>query len=455
MDPSARTRPREGEFPDLPMATFHIATYGCQMNVHDSESIAGVLAQAGHLPAGEESEAEIVLLNTCAVRDRPERKVETKLLQLSARRREGTLLVAGVCGCMAEEHGEALLERFPMLDFVCGTGRVGEVAEAVARALEGERGARTGGARDTGEALPQARASRFRAWVDVIYGCTNYCAYCIVPYVRGPERSRPLEAIVGEVADLAARGWVEVTLLGQNVNAWGRDLAAGGPGFAELLRAVHEVEGIRRIRFTTSHPADFGEEILEAVAELPRVCNRLHLPFQAGDGEILARMGRRYTRAEYLRLVARARELMPEVSLSTDVIVGFPGETRQQFERTLALVEEVRFDQAFSFVYTPRPGTTAATMEDPTPRAEKVAWLEELARLQKEIARANNRAQLGREFEVLVDGPSDRDPERLAGRTEADKLMVFPRRPGVGEGDFVRVRTVSAKLWGFEGELVR
>lgn len=435
------------------MLTFHIVTFGCQMNVHDSEGLGGLLRAAGYEPAEGEESADIVLLNTCAVRERPEQKVETKLGGLAARKRAGTLLVAGVCGCVAEEHGERLLERHPQLDFVCGTSRLSDVVGLVEAALGGHRECHTGEERDGEAILPREHGSRYRAFVDAIYGCTNFCAYCIVPHVRGPERSRPLSSIVREVEQLAAGGWLEVTLLGQNVNAYGSDLGAGSPRFAELLRAVHAVDGIRRIRFTTSHPADLGDAVLEAMAELPKVCEHLHLPLQAGDDEILTAMRRRYTREQYLGIVRRARSLMPGLSLTTDVIVGFPGETRARFERTLDLFREVEYDQAFSFVFVPRPGTPAATMEDPVPRHEKVQWLQELAGLQKEISRARNERLLGDLHEVLVDGPSDRDPDRLAGRTRTNKLAIFARRPGVGEGDLVMVRATRAKLWGFEGEL--
>jgi tRNA-2-methylthio-N6-dimethylallyladenosine synthase len=435
------------------MLTFHIVTFGCQMNVHDSEGLGGLLRAAGYEPAETEASADIVILNTCAVRERPEQKVETKLGALSARKRAHSLRVAGVCGCVAEEHGERLLERHPQLDFVCGTGRLAEVVGLVEAALSGRRASHTGEQRDGEAILPREHGSRYRAFVDAIYGCTNFCAYCIVPHVRGPERSRPLASIVREVEALAAGGWLEVTLLGQNVNAYGNDLGDGSPRFAELLRAVHAVEGIRRIRFTTSHPADLGDDVLEAMAGLPKVCEHLHLPVQAGDDAILAAMRRRYTRDQYLGLVQRARALMPGLSLTTDVIVGFPGETPAQFDRTLDLFREVRFDQAFSFVFVPRPGTPAASMEDPVPRDEKVRRLEELAGLQKEISRARNEDLLGGSYEVLVDGASDRDPDRLAGRTRTNKLAIFPRHPGVGEGDLVMVRATRAKLWGFEGEL--
>ncbi len=436
------------------MLTYHIATYGCQMNVHDSEALAGLLLDAGYAPAASEDEADIVLVNTCAVRARPEQKVASKLGALSARKLKGRPSVIGICGCMAQEHGERLLESYPRLDFVCGTGNLSAAPALVADALEGKRRCSLNFAGDVGEVLPRRRDSRFRAYVDIVYGCTNFCAYCIVPTVRGPERSRPIDDIVNEVRDLAERGYVEVTLLGQNVNAYGKDLPAGAPDFSSLLTLLNGIPGLRRLRFTTSHPRDFTEAMIETIAGLANVCEHLHLPVQAGSDEILRRMNRGYTRDRYLRLVDVARERMPDVSVTTDVIVGFPGETDAQFRETVSLFETVRFDSAFSFIYVPRPGTLAAAMDDPVPRAEKVARLRELADLQKRISRERNEELVGESLEVLVDGASDRDPARLAGRTRTNKLAIFPRPAGVDEGDFVTVRCTEPKLWGFEGEPV-
>jgi tRNA-2-methylthio-N6-dimethylallyladenosine synthase len=437
----------------MAMLKFHLITYGCQMNVHDSEGLAGVLASEGWLPAEDENGADIILVNTCAVRSRPERKATAKLGALSRRKRDGSLRVLGISGCMAQEHGAELLDRFPELDFVMGTGSLTSAARLVGEALAGERRCELSQDGDVGKPVPRSHGSRYRAYVDAIYGCTNFCSYCIVPYVRGPERSRPLAEIVAEVADLASRGWVEVTLLGQNVNAYGKDLGAGGSTFAALLREVDAIDGIRRVRFTTSHPKDCGTDLLEAVAELPGVCEHLHLPAQAGDDRILAAMNRGYPREGYVGLARRARGLIPGVSITTDLIVGFPGEGRAEFRRTLDLLEEVRFDQAFMFVYTPRPGTAAAGIPDPAPRAQKVEWLQILAARQKEVAREINQELVGQRLEVLVDGPSPEDHANLAGRTRTNKLVVFPARPGVAEGDFVEVVATGAKLWGFEGML--
>jgi len=435
------------------MLKFHLITYGCQMNVHDSEGLAGVLLNEGWLPANDEDSADMVVINTCAVRSRPERKALAKLGALSRRKRDGSLRVLGISGCMAQEHGAELLERYPELDFVLGTGSLTSAARLVSEALAGERSCELSQEGDAGKPVPRSHSSRHRAYVDAIYGCTNFCSYCIVPYVRGPERSRPLEEIVAEVADLASRGWVEVTLLGQNVNAYGKDLGPGGPTFADLLRQVDVVDGIRRVRFTTSHPKDCGDDLLHAVAELPGVCEHLHLPAQAGDDRILAAMNRGYTREDYVGLVRRARDLIPGVSITTDLIVGFPDEGPAEFRRTLDLLEEVRFDQAFTFVFTPRPGTAAAGLADAVPRAEKVEWLQALAARQKELAREINERLVGQPLEVLVDGPSLEDRANLAGRTRTNKLVLFPARPGVEEGQFVEVVAAEAKLWGFEGKL--
>ncbi len=435
------------------MTTFHIVTYGCQMNMHDSEGITGLLAAEGYLPVPNEEQARIVVLNTCAVRAKPERKVAAKLGALSRRRRAGTLDVLGICGCMAQEHGESLLCQYPALDFVCGTGNLSSVPRLVRSALAGERGTALDMTADLGVDIPRGHASRFRAYVDIVYGCSNFCTYCIVPYVRGPERSRPMQDIVAEVQRLAEAGWVEVTLLGQNVNAYGKDLAPTAPRFADLLYAIDQIPGLRRVRFTTSHPRDCDASLLQAMASLPSVCEHLHLPVQSGDDGILRRMGRGYTHDDYVQLAAQARALMPRLSLTTDVIVGFPGETREMFDETLRLFEEVRFDSAFSFLYVPRPGTEAARMDDPLPQSQRIAWLRELANRQKEISRERNQQLVGEIVEVLVDGPSEGDPSKLAGRTSTNKLVVFPRSGSVAEGSFVQVRTTQAKLWGFEGVL--
>jgi tRNA-2-methylthio-N6-dimethylallyladenosine synthase len=423
------------------------------MNVHDSEGISGVLMAEGYQPVADEADADVVLINTCAVRAKPERKVEAKIGALSARRRDATLDVLGICGCMAQEHGQALLDRYPQLDFVCGTGNLSAVPRLIRSALAGQRGSVLDMAGDVAVELPREHGSRYRAYVDIIYGCTNFCSYCIVPYVRGPERSRPVDEVLDEVRRLAEGGWIEVTLLGQNVNSYGRDLPEDAPRFSELLRRVDAIDRLRRVRFTTSHPRDCDAELLETMAELESVCEHLHLPVQAGDDEILARMNRGYTHDQYLALVESAREAMPGLSLTTDVIVGFPGETRRQFEETLRLFEEVRYDSAFSFIYVPRPGTAAAEMDDPVPHEEKVEWLKELATRQKDISRERNQPLVGETVEVLVDGPSEGDPTKLSGRTRTNKLVIFGPQGAAEEGDLVHVRTTQAKLWGFEGEL--
>ncbi len=437
------------------MRKVHLITYGCQMNVRDSEGILGLLEQHGYAPIDEPAEADVILLNTCSVREKPERKVLARLHEFAQLKRERPGLVIGVCGCMAQAWGAELLRKNPAVDIVCGPANLARLPQLIAQAAAAERQilALDIDPHAPPEPLPQRPEQRFRAFVTIVHGCTNFCSYCIVPFVRGPERSRPPEEIVAEVEQLAAQGCREVTLLGQNVNAYGRD-RPDACTFAELLAKVAAVEGIARVRFTTSHPKDFTEDIIEAVAELPEVCEHIHLPIQAGHDEVLRRMNRRYTVAQYLDLVERIRQRIPGVALSTDVMVGFPGETEEQFEATLDVFRAVRFDQAFMFIYNPRPKTKAAQMNGQLPRAVKTKRLQRLAELQNEIAREINEAQVGEVFEVLVEGPSQTNPKRWAGRTRTNKLAVFDPPPAARPGQFLRVRAKNAFLWGWEAEVV-
>jgi len=438
------------------MKRVHIITYGCQMNVHDSEMILGVMQAAGYEQTDTPDEADVVLLNTCCVREKPERKVLGKVGDLKRLREERGGLVIGVCGCMAQSHKEALFELAPAIDLVTGPDEIGRLPQLVSAVESGERhitAAELGHVLPASE-LPKARADDLKAWITIVHGCTNFCSYCVVPHVRGPERSRPLEEVVAEARGLADIGIKEVTLLGQNVNAYGQDLGRGAPAFPELLRAVDGVDGLERIRFTTSHPKDFSDGLIRAVARLEKVCEHVHLPIQAGDTQILERMNRRYTRKRYTELVDRIRAGVPGVALSTDVMVGFPGETEEQFMATYEVFERIRFDQAFMFVYSPRRDTPAAAMGDQIPRNESVERLQRLVALQNEISRERNQADVGRDLEVLVEGPSERAPERLTGRTRTNKIAVFPQSPGVGRGDMVTVRALCGFLWGYEAEAV-
>ncbi len=426
------------------------------MNLHDSEILAGQLEEMGFLPADSPEEADLVLLNTCTVRETAASKVMGELARLKPLKERRPGLVLGVCGCMAqeEERVEEIRRRHPHVDLIFGTHNLHRLPELVARALQ-EDGMVVDVWQSAGpvvEHLPVRRADRVRAWVTVIYGCDKHCTYCIVPFTRGRERSRRPEDVLAEVRALAEQGYREVTFLGQNVTSYGKDL--GQPGaFADLLRAASRTPGLRWLRFLTSHPRDFPLDLVDAMAELPKVCRHVHLPVQAGSNRILRRMNRRYTRDEYLELLAYIRRRLPDASVTTDIIVGFPGETEEDFADTLDLVRRAEFDNAFMFVYSPRRGTPAARWEDPVPPQEKKRRLQVLMDLQYGISRHRNEALVGREVEVLVEGPSEKDPAVFAGRTATNKLVLFPRVEGA-EGRFVRVEIVAAKTWTLQGRFL-
>lgn len=435
------------------LGRYYIETYGCQMNVRDSETIAGQLEALGFVPAASAEEADVVVLNTCSVRERPHHKVYSRLGVLGGLKRRRPGLIIALCGCMAQVVGDRIAARSPFVDIVLGPRNVGRFAEALAEVMAG-RGRTV--LRDTTECVPEGLPARrhpgLGAFVNVSYGCDNFCAYCIVPYARGREVSRDPGAILAEVEAAVAAGYREVTLLGQNVNSYGRTLSIPMT-FADLLAMVNAVPGLLRIRFITSHPKDCSEDLLAAMAELDKVCEHLHLPLQAGDDDVLARMGRGYTYDHYRRIVQRARELIPDIAITTDLMVGFPGETEEQFQRTLRAVEELRFDQAFMFKYDDRPGTRAEAMPDKVPEDEKLDRLARLINLQNRIAREINEAQVGREFEVLVEEEDEKSPGHVRGRTRENKVMVFPGgREMVGR--VVRVRATKGHLWGFEGTVL-
>lgn len=435
---------------------YHIATYGCQMNLHDSELLAGQLEEMGFTPADSPEEADLLLLNTCTVRETAAQKVMGELARLKPLKERRPGLLIGVCGCMAqeEERVEEIRRRYPHVDLIFGTHNLHRLPELVERALSDD-GMVVDVWRSAGpvvEQLPVRRADRVRAWVTVIYGCDKYCTYCIVPFTRGRERSRRPEDVLREVRELADHGYREVTLLGQNVTSYGQDLGTGYR-FADLLREVNDVSGLRWIRFLTSHPRDFPRELVDAMAELDKVCRHIHLPVQAGSNRVLRRMNRRYTREEYLDLLAYIRRRLPDASVTTDIIVGFPGETEEDFEETLDLARQAEFDNAFMFLYSPRRGTPAARWEDPVPIQEKKRRLQELMDLQYAVSRRRNEALVGRVVEVLVEGPSEKDPAVYSGRTATNKLVLFPGPEGLA-GRFVKVAIEEARTWTLHGRLV-
>jgi len=412
---------------------YHVTTFGCQMNAHDSERIKGLLESLGLGEAVAPEEADVLVFNTCTIREKPDTRLAAYLGQAAARKRERPDLVVAVGGCYAEAQRERIFERYPFVDVAFGPGSIPHLGEWIAAGGYAVPRGKFGTHEHFAAELPSHRERRFQAWVQVSMGCNSACAYCIVPAVRGREQSRRPGEIVAEVTRLAEDGVREITLLGQNVNSWGRDLAPElRTHFGELLRACDAVPGIERIRFTSPHPKDFREPVIAALAECESVCEHVHLPLQSGSSRVLKRMRRTYDRARYLRLVDRLRAAVPDLALSTDLIVGFPGETEEDFQQTLEIVEEVRFDGAYTFLFSPRSGTEAAAMSDQVPEEVKHERLERLVEVVQRVAAERNAERIGRVEEVLVEGPSRTDPALLRGRTRRNTTVNFagPAAPG-------------------------
>lgn len=442
------------------MRKYHIHTFGCQMNEHDSEIIAGILEERGFQATDSPDDADLIIFNTCCVRENPERKVYGRLGDLKKRKMANPDLIIGVAGCMVQQPGEVerITKRFPHVDLVIGTMNIHELPDLLDQVEAGHKAYRIleedpeEGA-GVMEGLPIRRVPGVSAWVSIIYGCNNFCSYCIVPYVRGRERSREFQDIVNEVKRLGQEGFKEVVLLGQNVNSYGHDLQ-DGRDFADLLRAVDKTPGIARIRYMTSHPRDFTDKLIETIASSETVCEHFHLPLQAGSNKVLARMNRGYTLEHYMDLVSKIRKAVPECSITTDLIVGFPGEDEDDFAETMRAVEEIRFDSAFTFVYSPRRGTAAASMPGQVPDDVKSRRIQELIDRQNEITQEINDTLQGRTVEVLVEGLSKTNPSMLSGRARTNKLVVFPLYPGVTQGDLINVKITETRAWTQIGEVV-
>jgi tRNA-2-methylthio-N6-dimethylallyladenosine synthase len=433
---------------------FYLKTMGCQMNEHDSEVIIGILVNLGYTQTEELTEADLILYNTCSVRDNPERKVYGHIGAFKALKEQNPNLIIGICGCMPQQAAERanILDKLPHVDLVFGTHNIHRLPELLERAQTGERVVEVWeDSQEIIEDLPVIRQNSLKAFVNVIYGCNNFCSYCIVPYTRGREKSRHPQDIVHEITRLAEAGYKEVTLLGQNVNTYGVDLGIGTE-FADLLAMINEISGIERIRFTTSHPKDMKDSLIEAMASLPKVCEHLHLPVQAGSDRILKIMNRRYTSAYYLDLVAKIKEAIPNISLTTDLIVGFPGETEEDYEDTLALVEKVQFSSAFTFIYSPRTGTPAAKMKNQVPEEVKKDRIYRLIELQNDISLRYMQAQIGKTEEILVDEVMAKTKE-LSGRTRTNKQVLFEGSPDL-VGKLVNVKITEAKTWSLRGVLL-
>jgi tRNA-2-methylthio-N6-dimethylallyladenosine synthase len=433
---------------------YYIDTMGCQMNERDSETIAGLLESLGLHRTESMEEAGVVVLNTCAVREKPEHKVFSKLGDVRKLKRQRPDLVVVVAGCVAQIAHEEIRKRAPFVDVILGPRNLSGLTEAIRRSSHPAQ-VLANNDEVIPEALAVCRVPGVAAFVNISYGCNNFCAYCIVPYARGREQSRTPEAVLAEVKQAVAEGYREITLLGQNVNSYqGLSGTLGETDFASLLRLVAGVPDLARLRFTTSHPKDLSDRLLDTMAELSPLCEHLHLPIQAGDDEVLHRMGRGYTYSHYRSLVEAARSRIAGLAITTDVMVGFPGETEEQFLNTLRAFEEIRYDQAFMFKYSDRPGTRAALATDKVPEAVKQDRLERLVAVQNTISREINQALVGRDFEVLVEGPDPKSPEKLRGRTRTNKLMIFEAADEGLTGKLVTVRAERGFLWGFTGRLL-
>ena len=460
---------------------YAVRTYGCQMNEHDSERIAGLLEMDGLEQTESFDDADVIVLNTCCIRENADNKLYGQLGNLKKLKEERPELQIAVGGCLAQKDRDRIQERAPHVDVVFGTHNVGRATDLLSQArVSGPITEIIEESESFPSALPVKRDAHHAAWVTIQIGCDTSCAFCIVPSVRGKEISRPYNELISEVEQLAMTGVTEVTLLGQNVNSYGRDLTlklrgtevsaesselvgeawvrgphTARPLFSDLLRSVAEVSGIRRVRYTSPHPKDLRPETIDAMAQIPEVCEHLHLPLQSGSDDVLSAMHRGYTADKYIEKVDAARQQIPDLALSTDIIVGFPGETDVDFERTLEVAAEVRFDNAYTFVYSPRPGTEAAELlQRFVPAKISAERMERLRRVIERTSLKGNESRIGHDEEVIVEGQSKRDSEMLTGRTRHNRLVHFPAQEKIRPGSYAQVRVTEARTFNLVGELL-
>jgi len=432
---------------------FYIRTFGCQMNENDSEAMKGLLINRGFNLVEDINEADIIIINTCAVRQKAEDKFYGKLGEVNRLKKKKKILV-GVCGCIAEKEKERLLEN-KTVDFVFGTRSIAKLDWIINEALKGRKFVYMEDHLDEFDSsFPRYRDSKHHAWVTIIYGCNKFCSYCIVPYTRGREKSRSMEDILKEVETLAKQGYIEITFLGQNVDSYGKDLK-DGTSLAKLLKKTESIDGIERLWFLTSYPRDFSDELIEVIANSKKVARSIHLPVQSGSDRILKLMNRGYTREFYVDLIRRIREAIPGVSISTDIIVGFPGETQEDFEDTVKLIEELRFERVNLAIYSPREGTYAAKyFEDNIPHEEKSKRLQKILEIQKRINREINQAYLDKEVEIIVENKMPKRPNLLYGRTINNKIVIFESSEEI-MGEKVKIKINKVTAGPLYGELVK
>ena len=433
---------------------YFLLTYGCQMNESDSERYAGQLESLGYRRTEDMDMADVVLLNTCCVRETAEGKILGKIGELKHVKQHNPNLIIAVTGCMAQEWQDRLFERAPHIDLVIGTHNIHKLIELIR-----ERQATSGHYLEADMTmpafhdLPTKRFQKFFAWVPIMNGCNKFCTYCIVPYVRGREVSRPIADIVREIEEIAKEGYKEITLLGQNVNSYGLDLK-DGTDFSSLLQAVDRIGGIERVRYMTSHPKDMTFAMIDAIADSRKVVNHMHLPIQSGSDELLKKMNRGYTVDQYMELVEYARKRIPDLVLTTDIIVGFPGETEEMFCQTLDLLKRVQYDMAYTFIYSPRTGTPAAKMDHQIPQEEKSRRLQRLMDVQNVYSLQLNQAMEHKEYEVIVEGPTKNDENHWFGRTTGNKMIIWEHDGSAAIGDTVKVAVDKGQTWVLKGHLI-
>jgi len=429
---------------------YYLKTFGCQMNVHDSEKISGIFEESGHEESAGTGDADVIILNTCSIREKAEHKFYSDLGRLKKAKANNPNLKVAVAGCIAQQEGEKLFKRFPIVDFIFGPNNIDSIQSWISN-----------GSRKTAlelnpdyssMILPVKRAGEVKAWVSIMYGCDNFCAYCVVPYTRGREQSRPSADIYNEAVKLAAQGFKEVNLLGQNVNSYGRKLDED-IDFPDLLYKLHEIEGIERIRFVTSHPKDFSEKLIKAMKELPKICKHMHLPVQAGSDKILALMNRKYTYSEYKEKIDLLRSNIPEIAITTDIIVGFPGEMDEDFRFTINALSEIEYDGIFAFKYSRRPDTKALELPDHVDEDNKSKRLAEVFKIQENITYTKNKRFEGAIVEILVESMVDNDEEKLTGRTTTNKIVHYHgNRSDIGK--LINIKILDAKMHSLSGERI-
>lgn len=441
---------------DILNEKYYIDTWGCQMNEEDSEKISGLLKGIGYIRTEVKEEADIIIFNTCCVRENAEQKVYGHLGALKALKRRNPNLLIVVCGCMMQQKDmpEKVIEKFPHVDIITGSFNSYKLPEYIERVKKDGNSIIEIWDKEKGiiEGMPVDRKSDIKAFVTIMYGCNNFCSYCIVPYVRGRERSRSPENIINEIKDLVLKGYKEITLLGQNVNSYGKGLEPGIT-FAELLRRVNKIEGLERIRFMTSHPKDVSDELIKTMAECEKVCEHGHFAMQSGSTRILEKMNRKYSREDYLNLAKKLREAMPDIAITTDIIIGFPGETEEDFQDTLNIVKEIEFDSAFTFIYSIREGTPAAKFEEQVPEDIKHERFNRLVEVVNEISARKNKVYDGNVVEVLVEGTSKNDETKLMGRTRNGRLVNFTGNKN-SIGKLVNVKITKAQSFSLTGEII-